>query len=254
MRLPDLTFSPSHVVHAIGRPSWPPSIAATAAIFLALLTFGLTLDAMLHPLAPFDRAVLRVVQAIELPGLFAIVHVVDTITNSTWAPIIWIVALTVFLVDRWWSAAMVTLLMPVGGGLNHLIGVVLVPRSRPAESDALRTIGDWDAPSFPSGHVLGAVMLYGFLLCLAPRFRHRLLRGSVSGLSIGVLGVVGFGRIWLGAHWPSDVLAAYLLGTLFVMWQLSATQVLDAGWLGPSARDDETENEDVIRATDVRAV
>jgi undecaprenyl-diphosphatase len=72
--------------------------------------------------------------------------------------------------------------------------------------------------SFPSGHVLGISVLCGLVLLFANRLtrdggivfmlRCVMLAGIVS---------VGPGRVWLGVHYPSDVVAAYLLAVLFLL-------------------------------------
>lgn len=67
--------------------------------------------------------------------------------------------------------------------------------------------------SFPSGHTITAVALYGFLAILLWRAGHR-----VWALLAGVMiPLIGFSRIYLGVHYPSDVLAAIALGILWLM-------------------------------------
>lgn len=66
--------------------------------------------------------------------------------------------------------------------------------------------------SFPSGHALTAVALYGLLAILLWRRRHRWW-ALVSGLWVFL---VGFSRVYLGVHYPSDVLGSLTLGTLWL--------------------------------------
>jgi undecaprenyl-diphosphatase len=98
----------------------------------------------------------------------------------------------------------------------------LVGRPRPfnlAETD-----------SFPSGHTVHAVLFLGVLwLLLAPRLHRRWQRTALGGsfVSLGLL--VGISRIYLGRHWPSDVLGAYLVGGL-ALWGLTWAAAA-RGWL-----------------------
>lgn len=66
--------------------------------------------------------------------------------------------------------------------------------------------------SFPSGHTLTAVVVYGFLMLEAWRRGHR---GMAVMLAILAL-LVGLSRIYLGVHYPSDVLASVALGIIFI--------------------------------------
>lgn len=67
--------------------------------------------------------------------------------------------------------------------------------------------------SFPSGHMVQAAVAHGLLLFLwyraAPR---RLERAGIALVYLFLLAVVAFGRLRLGAHWPSDIVAGLVLG------------------------------------------
>lgn len=67
--------------------------------------------------------------------------------------------------------------------------------------------------SFPSGHTLNAVVFYGYLALEAWR---RGQRGAAVLLAIWAL-LVGLSRIYLGVHYPSDVLASIALGLIFII-------------------------------------
>ncbi|HEY0010663.1 MAG TPA: phosphatase PAP2 family protein [Candidatus Paceibacterota bacterium] len=67
--------------------------------------------------------------------------------------------------------------------------------------------------SFPSGHATAAIALYGFLAVLAYRRTQRLLIPALL-VAVGIL--VGLSRIVLSAHYLSDVLAGFFLGTALV--------------------------------------
>jgi membrane-associated phospholipid phosphatase len=82
-----------------------------------------------------------------------------------------------------------------------------VGRSRP-------TLWPWLIPtsgySFPSGHAVAGAAFYPFLGWLALRSRSLGGLGYVLGFAIGAF--VGVGRMYVGVHWPSDVLAGWILG------------------------------------------
>ena len=75
--------------------------------------------------------------------------------------------------------------------------------------------------SYPSGHAVFYTYVYFLLaVAIAPRLPGRLR----PGLFVAAFGLIFFaclGRVWVGAHWPSDVLGGFLLGmawSLFVLW------------------------------------
>ena len=100
---------------------------------------------------------------------------------------------------------------------------VLVHRPRPFFEGITIVPAKLDGSSFPSGHVLAYVGVYGFLAGLARSGRLPQPLCSV-GKHLTTLLIVGVGpsRVYEGHHWPSDVAASYLLGFgyLRLLWRL----------------------------------
>jgi undecaprenyl-diphosphatase len=67
--------------------------------------------------------------------------------------------------------------------------------------------------SFPSGHVTSYMALYGFLFCLVyTLMRPSPLRSALLIVLGALIGLVGLSRVYLGAHWASDVFGGYCFG------------------------------------------
>lgn len=74
-------------------------------------------------------------------------------------------------------------------------------------------------PSFPSGHAASAFYFYGTLFSLATRFiKLKKREVLVLGLGLGLLILlIAFSRIYLGCHYPSDILGGFILGGIWVL-------------------------------------
>lgn len=73
-----------------------------------------------------------------------------------------------------------------------------------------------DSYSFPSGHALFSVCFFGVLAALAARrVRNRWSRAAIWLAAAALALAIGFSRIYLGVHYPSDVLAGYAAGTVW---------------------------------------
>jgi membrane-associated phospholipid phosphatase len=68
--------------------------------------------------------------------------------------------------------------------------------------------------AFPSGHALAAATFYPLLAYLATRGAPRAAKAVGYLLAAAVALYIGVGRLYLGVHWPSDVLAGWILGIL----------------------------------------
>lgn len=79
--------------------------------------------------------------------------------------------------------------------------------------------------SFPSGHAASSTVLYGFLAYLLARGKPRRTGWAITLMAAGLVGLIAFSRLYLGAHWLSDVLASLSLGTAWVaLLSISHTQ------------------------------
>jgi undecaprenyl-diphosphatase len=108
----------------------------------------------------------------------------------------------------------------------------IIDRPRPGEFEATGN------KSFPSGHVLYAVLVAGAVwfsvASKIPRLNYRI---TVVGILIGCALLTGLSRIYLEQHWPSDVLGAYLLGGIAVCgmaWAIPALERLPFGAKPPA--------------------
>jgi membrane-associated phospholipid phosphatase len=69
--------------------------------------------------------------------------------------------------------------------------------------------------SFPSGHALGSLVLYGFIgYLLAHQFPE--IAGWSYAIAVFLIAGIGFSRLYLGVHWPTDVIAGYGIGFLWL--------------------------------------
>jgi len=108
---------------------------------------------------------------------------------------------------RWREAAALLICVIGAAAFNGLLKL-LIARPRPSVFPPLVNERTY---SFPSGHTITAVALYGFLTVLLWR------QDSGWALLTGALiPAVGFSRIYLGVHYPSDVIAAMTLGAVWL--------------------------------------
>jgi membrane-associated phospholipid phosphatase len=187
-----------------------------AGLVLATVFIGLTLAAALAPRSTFDLTLLRSVQALEIGALAFVLVAVDRLTSAAGSVAAWLALVAVLGLARWWGAATTALLMPAGGLADNVVRLLVDERARPVLGEAIRVAGA-DASAFPSGHAAGAVLLYGFVWALSARITHRPARRMVVTICAGVIALTAFGRVWLGAHWPTDVAGGLALGGLMLM-------------------------------------
>ncbi|MEU0971349.1 phosphatase PAP2 family protein [Streptomyces sp. NPDC005917] len=146
-------------------------------------------------------------------------HVLRILTDWVWDPLtmrLLCAAVAVWLVWRhsaWWTALWLVLTCALGTVVQQSLKAA-VDRPRPEWPDPVDSA---HYAAFPSGHAMTATVVCSLLLWLLHRCGtgRALWRTALAVAGISVVGV-GLTRVWLGVHWPSDVLGGWLLGALVV--------------------------------------
>jgi undecaprenyl-diphosphatase len=155
------------------------------------------------------------------PGLFPLMRFVSVFGNS-WTPYAMTAATAIaFLLFRRRSEAFGLILSAGGSGLINTLLKAIVARPRPQQND-IQAYRHLLTQSFPSGHVTFYVCYFGFLFFVAYALLPRgsmLRRIALTLVALPVL-LVGFSRVYLGAHWPSDTLGSYLWSGVWLAFSL----------------------------------
>lgn len=118
------------------------------------------------------------------------------------------------LLRRLPKLAVYLVLTGAGGLILNAVVKELVARLRPVVADPVYSTDGW---SFPSGHAMSSLVCYGVVIVVfAPVLRTR-ARGAVITAAALIVAAVGVSRVALGVHYPSDVLAGWLLATLWLV-------------------------------------
>lgn len=183
-------------------------------LFLAVVT--LSLSARLNPVLPGDLEMTRALQGMASPSLSAAMTLISDLTSKEVSLVIALtLSLGLWLVRKRWEAIFLSLTLSAGLGIFLL--KLLVERPRPS-AELVRVLEASSETSFPSGHVMQSLVLYGFLFYLATTLLRSAWRRPLLLIILALpILLTGPSRVYLGAHWASDVLGAYLMGGLWLV-------------------------------------
>lgn len=195
--------------------------------WLALLgaVAALTALAGAHTPLPGDAGIITWAQGQPLPGP-TVARVARAIGGTELVlGVGWAAAVALWLAGRRREALLLAL------------GLVVLPLAQAGIKELLDRPRPWpplvelragySSPSFPSGHVMSSTFLYGFALYLC--WRQPLPRPLMVGLalfSLFALTLAGPASVYLGVHWPSDVLGGYAWGLVLLLPLLLALEVM----------------------------
>jgi undecaprenyl-diphosphatase len=162
----------------------------------------------------FDDALRMTVYGVASPRATQVLHAITQLGSPLFLLPMTIVASLIFLHTRRIRGAILLTVTMLGVTVLNWILKSWFQRPRPLPFFGLTMPASY---SFPSGHSLAAFCFYGALAALVTaRLRSRFLSALVWAAAIVIIVAVGFSRLYLGVHYPSDVIAGYLAATIWV--------------------------------------
>lgn len=164
----------------------------------------------------FDTAILRWMGSIGAPWLDAAALEVTALGARVVVYMVVLVASVFMWQSRHHYSAALLWVSVIGSGLINSVLKLTFNRPRP-------DVFPWRTQhvglaSFPSGHAMTSIVVYGTLAFLVARLAPtRWLRRLVWIVAILVIVLVGLSRLYLGVHYPSDVLAGFLIGAAWAI-------------------------------------
>nr|WP_294949587.1 phosphatase PAP2 family protein [uncultured Mucilaginibacter sp.] len=183
-------------------------------IIISLGFVALTVLVILYPTSFIDLKFSREVQEHQNKFLDTAMYLISIPGYMPESPIMIVCTSLVLFLFKYKKAA-VYVLFTMLAGLVSTIVKALVNRPRPSD-DIVRIVLKTTQQSFPSGHVLFYVVFFGFLVVLMYQLEDipKYLRWFVIAVSLSMIFIVPLSRIYLGAHWFTDVTGGFLLGIL----------------------------------------
>ena len=196
------------------RFSWVRAIAGAAIVAAALFWFVSILRQVLTngQVVAADHRLHNTLRLFHSAALYRFYAAITNLGGTSF-----IVPLAISLTVLFWMhgrryEAILFMVAIAGAEVLTVALKYVVMRPRPADA-----IGLVAGPSFPSGHTLAATSVYGiltFLLLREPQRRSWHVLGALVLISLIVL--VPLSRVYLGVHWPHDVLASLSLGAAWL--------------------------------------
>ena len=170
-----------------------------------------------------DLRIINLISHFRTPELNQFMLFITYLAQGEIITIAVIFSLIILFLLRRWSYLRSLLVFVIGGELFVWIIKNIIDRPRPPLAEALVTETSY---SFPSGHSFIAVAFYGLIVFfLFDSLKKKSLK--IISLILGIILVIliGASRIYLGAHWPSDVLASYTSGLAWLTIIITITHI-----------------------------
>jgi membrane-associated phospholipid phosphatase len=187
------------------------------AILVMLVLSFLVISVLAHEYTRFpgDLTLMLYIQAFDSGFVKQSMEVISQVGGGEVATILLLATALLFLVKHKLRES----LLLIGAGLlssaDRLLKM-LIDRPRPLP-DLVSVIEINDSGSFPSGHATLAVVLFGALFYFSSIYiSNPIVKRLAQIVAVAFILLTGISRIYLGAHWPSDVLGGYLLGCIII--------------------------------------
>ena len=195
-------------MHAPGRPTptHVRAIRAAEATLGPLVAIAVVLFALSHK----DDAMVRLVHEHTFGFGNWVMHGIADLAASDTVIALTVAAALILVSRRHWHGALALCVSVTATQLFVAVVKHIVERDRPPGEDALVHAAGY---SFPSAHSATSVAFYGVIaLIVAHELRGRVSRAWALAGAAALCTAIGVSRVYLGAHYPTDVLAGWMLG------------------------------------------
>ena len=201
-------------------------LASSAATVFLILTLGLIYGTQWR--VP-DTAAATWSYGLRGPALTQFMLLVSTLNSNAAINVYSGLIISYLFYHRAWQSALWFFWIVQGGLLLNVLLKHSFSRARPSDFSPLLHLNTY---SFPSGHVTGAMLFYGVLVFAYAQSAPP--RHLLAALSLAILLVVltAASRVYLGVHYPTDVIAGWLIGLSWALLCWMAERSLDhRAWL-----------------------
>ena len=195
--------------------------AFTSSLFF-LVTFGVKKGEFFKE---FDHQLMLKAAALRTDALNGPIVDVTALGSRTLIISFYLITIALFYALKLPRAALQLVAAGIGAAVLSPVMKGFIERERPTEVTALVKVS---THSYPSGHTLGATVFYFTIaLLLSSIFSSNVAKVSSFLVCFMIILAVGLSRIYLGVHYPSDVLGGTLLG---ISWALVVSLIFGFGW------------------------
>ena len=208
-------MAPPELAAATLKGAPAPHLRAAVVLSCLVVLALLALQVVLHgPVTALDQAVTLHFAQTRDPAITAVMRVVSSL-HQTWKVLLGTAVIAAVLALRGqWLSVRALVVVPAGMLLNVALKNTF-QRPRPHWDDPLVQLATY---SFPSGHAVASTVFHGMLCAIVfAHTRSRGWRALAVALSAGMIALVCFSRVYLGAHYPSDVVAGTAEGLACVL-------------------------------------
>jgi undecaprenyl-diphosphatase len=162
----------------------------------------------------FDKSCLLWLHQWANPTLDKIMLTITKLGNPNMVIMIFFITLSVLLRKKYYQEAKTFFVACLGALILNNGLKLFFSKPRPQLWNHLISESFF---SFPSGHALGSMVLYGFIAYLLSSHYPKFSR-LIYSLAIIIIILIGLIRLYLGVHWPTDIIAGYGVGFLWLMF------------------------------------
>jgi undecaprenyl-diphosphatase len=192
------------------RFAWRSALLFGAAAAATILFAAVAEDVVEGETDAVDQRMSLAVHRLASPGLDAVMRAISNL-GSVLGIIVAVAITSAWAIHR--DRKRLALVLAANAAFALALNAVLkqlFERPRPGLFSAIIVPKTW---SFPSGHSMASVAVYGAIAAVVIELRPT-LRWFVIPAAIVLIAAIGFSRVYLGVHWPFDVIAGFAAGTI----------------------------------------
>ncbi len=169
--------------------------------------------------AAFDASIRTAMRQMQSPMWTALFLAVTKLGSTLYLAIIGVVVGIIFIILRWFRSLFIFMVVMSGQGILDRGCKLLFARPRPSSLINYKAVESF---SFPSGHAVASLCLYGTIAWIvASRLENSAAKAGTGLFAAVLIFLIGMSRVYIGVHYPTDVMAGFLAAAIWTAAVLS---------------------------------
>jgi membrane-associated phospholipid phosphatase len=190
-------------------------ISLAVALCAILFFTWLASEVLENETLAFDEGVRAFIHSQASPSLSFIMRLVTQLGSALWLIVSGLCLAVSFTMVKWWRGVALFIVTMAGAVTLNITLKLIFRRARP---DSYFETPLPSSYSFPSGHALLSLCFYGMIAFIIARsMSTSTTRFFIWTIAALIVGLIGFSRVYLGVHYPTDVVASYAVALAWVL-------------------------------------
>lgn len=162
----------------------------------------------------WEQSIIEAVRSWTSPFMTEVFKFITSLASVIFTTIVTTLLTLFFWIQKKWEKGWITAVAVGGSGAVNYGLKNLFSRERPAVNQLIEA----DGYSFPSGHAMNALVMYGMIVIITMLLlKNAAVKIAIAAAAVVLILLIGLSRVYLGVHYPGDVMGGFIVASMWLL-------------------------------------